>query len=79
MPSGARPCTAGAGLRDGDIVASLAGKVANRGELIRLLTEGKIGEKVRIEFLRQGQRQAADLALGVWTPAPPRKAGETDF
>ena len=69
---------AGAGLRDGDVLASIAGKDASREELLRLLTEGKIGEKVRIEFIRQGQRQAADLALGVWTP-PPREEGDTDF
>ena len=69
---------AGAGLREGDVIATIAGKDANREELLRLLTEGKIGEKVRIEFIRQGQRQAADLALGVWTP-PPREEGDTDF
>jgi len=69
---------AGAGTRDGDVLASFGGKDASREELLRLLTEGKLGEKVRIEFLRQGQRQATDLALGVWTP-PPRKEGDTDF
>jgi len=54
-----------AGLRPSDILVSIAGEdVNNSGDLIRILTEHKGGETVKVEFYRDDQRQEVDVTLG---------------
>jgi len=54
-----------AGLRTGDIVVSIAGDaVNNSGDLIRILTEHKGGETVKVEYYRGSQREEVDVTLG---------------
>jgi serine protease Do len=54
-----------AGLRVGDIVVTVAGDdVNNSGDLIRILTEHKGGETVKVEFYRDSERLEADVTLG---------------
>ena len=55
-----------AGIREDDVLASLGGKEATWQELRRLLDQGKIGETLPVELLRQKQKQAVELTLGVW-------------
>ncbi len=54
-----------AGLRTGDIVVRIAGDdVNNSGDLIRILTEHKGGETVKVEYYRDSQRLEVDVTLG---------------
>jgi S1-C subfamily serine protease len=54
-----------AGLRTGDIIVRIAGDdVNNSGDLIRVLTEHKGGETVKVEYYRDNERQEADVTLG---------------
>jgi len=54
-----------AGLQTGDIVVRIAGDdVNNSGDLIRILTEHKGGETVKVEYYRGSQRQEVDVTLG---------------
>jgi serine protease Do len=56
---------ADAGLQVGDILVRIAGDdVNNSGDLIRILTEHKGGETVKVEYYRGGQRQEVDVTLG---------------
>jgi len=53
-----------AGLRTGDILVRIAGEdVNNSGDLIRILTEHKGGETVKVEYYRDSQRQEVDVTL----------------
>jgi serine protease Do len=53
-----------AGLQVGDIIVSIAGDdVKNSGDLIRILTEHKGGETVKVEFYRDSERLEADVTL----------------
>jgi S1-C subfamily serine protease len=54
-----------AGLQTGDILVRIAGEdVNNSGDLIRILTEHKGGETVKVEYYRDSQRQEVDVTLG---------------
>jgi len=54
-----------AGLLTGDIIVSIAGDaVNNSGDLIRILTEHKGGETVKVEYYRDTQRQEVEVTLG---------------
>jgi serine protease Do len=54
-----------AGLRTGDIVVRIAGEdVNNSGDLIRILTEHKGGETVKVEYYRDNQRLEVEVTLG---------------
>ena len=54
-----------AGLQVGDIVVRMASDdVNNSGDLIRILTEHKGGETVKVEYYRDSQRQELDVTLG---------------
>jgi len=54
-----------AGLQTGDIIVRIAGAdVSNSGDLIRILTEHKGGETVKVEYYRGDQRQESDVTLG---------------
>ena len=54
-----------AGLQTGDIVVKIASEdVNNSGDLIRILTEHKGGETVKVEYYRDGQRLEVDVTLG---------------
>ena len=56
---------AGAGLQPGDILVRIAGEdVNNTGDLIRILTEHKGGETVKVEYYRDSQRLEVDITLG---------------
>jgi serine protease Do len=53
------------GLQIGDIIVRIAGDdVNNSGDLIRILTEHKGGETVKVEYYREDQRREADVTLG---------------
>jgi len=53
------------GLQTGDIIVRIAGDdVNNSGDLIRILTEHKGGETVKVEYYREDQRREADVTLG---------------
>jgi S1-C subfamily serine protease len=53
------------GLQTEDIIVRIAGDdVNNSGDLIRILTEHKGGETVKVEFYRGDQRREADVTLG---------------
>jgi S1-C subfamily serine protease len=54
-----------AGLQTGDILVRIAGEdVNNSGDLIRILTEHKGGETVKVEYYRDSQRLEVDVTLG---------------
>ncbi|MBM4033166.1 MAG: tetratricopeptide repeat protein [Planctomycetes bacterium] len=53
-----------AGLKDGDILATLGGKEAALPELRRVLIEAERGSKLPVEFLRGEQRAVASLIAG---------------
>jgi serine protease Do len=54
-----------AGLQPGDIIVRIAGAdVNNSGDLIRILTEHKGGETVKVEYYRDDQQQEVDVTLG---------------
>jgi len=53
-----------AGLQMGDIIVTIAGEdVNNSGDLIRILTEHKGGETVKVEYYRDSQRLEVDVTL----------------
>jgi serine protease Do len=57
-----------AGLQSGDIIVRIAGEdVNNSGDLIRVLTEHKGGETVKVEYYRDNQRLEVDVTLGSQT------------
>jgi S1-C subfamily serine protease len=54
-----------AGLRRGDIIVKLAGdEIKNSGDLFRALTANRAGEKVQVEFYRDGNLESAEITLG---------------
>ena len=54
-----------AGLRPGDVVTRLAGRPVRRAEDIpRLVDEGKPGDRVELEVLREGDRETIEAELG---------------
>jgi len=54
-----------AGLKRGDIIVRAAGQdIANSGDLLRVLTEHRSGEKVTVEYYRDGERKQTDVTLG---------------
>ncbi|HLA17862.1 MAG TPA: trypsin-like peptidase domain-containing protein [Dehalococcoidia bacterium] len=55
----------GAGLRRGDIIVGLAGdEIRNSGDLFKALTAHRAGEKVQVEFYRDGRLERAEVTLG---------------
>jgi len=54
-----------AGLRRGDIIVKLAGdEIRNSGDLFKVLTANRAGEKVQVEFYRDGKLESAEVTLG---------------
>jgi len=54
-----------AGLRQGDIIVKLAGdEIKNSGDLFKALTENRAGEKVQVEFYRDGSLESGEVTLG---------------
>jgi S1-C subfamily serine protease len=54
-----------AGLKRGDIIVRAAGQdIANSGDLLRVLTEHRSGEKVTVEYYRGGERKQTEVTLG---------------
>ena len=53
-----------AGLRDGDLIVSLDGEaIGGLDDMHRLLTESKIGTKVRLAVLRGAERREVEVAV----------------
>jgi S1-C subfamily serine protease len=54
-----------AGLRQGDIIVKLAGdEIKNSGDLFKALTENRAGDRVEVEFYRDGSQQSGEVTLG---------------
>ncbi len=54
-----------AGLRSGDIIVRLQGKeIQTSGDLFQALTKYRSGEKVEVEYYRDGDLQRTDVTLG---------------
>jgi putative serine protease PepD len=54
----------GAGLRPGDIIVELGGtKITSMDELIAALIQRRVGDKLSIAYLRDGQRHTAQVTL----------------
>ncbi|HEU4758456.1 MAG TPA: trypsin-like peptidase domain-containing protein [Dehalococcoidia bacterium] len=54
-----------AGLQSGDIIVKLADiDVSTSGDLFRALTEHRAGEKVTVEYYRDGAKKTAEVTLG---------------
>ncbi len=54
-----------AGLRDGDVIVKIGDvDVDNEADLAVALIKNQAGQRVRVEFYRDGQRQAAEVTLG---------------
>ncbi len=53
------------GLQRGDVITSIGGEeVSNYSETVEVIQSHKIGEKVRVEYIRDGKAQSEDIALG---------------
>ncbi|MFZ0961055.1 MAG: Do family serine endopeptidase [Terriglobia bacterium] len=53
-----------AGLNRGDVILSVNGKAVRNGdELVAIVSDTDIGKKLRIEYLRKGQRATADVEV----------------
>jgi serine protease Do len=53
-----------AGLKPGDVIQSVNGRAVRSGdELVGIVSETDIGKKLRVEFLREGKRLAADVEV----------------
>jgi serine protease Do len=54
-----------AGLRRGDVITSVDGKVINKGdELVGIVAETEIGKKLRIDYLRDKKPMSTDIEVG---------------
>ncbi len=54
-----------AGMRAGDVILSLAGRqVGSVEEITRMVSRLKVGERVRVEVVREGRRQELILTVG---------------
>lgn len=62
VPEGA---AAGAGLKAGDVVISVAGKpIVERDDITKILSEKRPGDKVEVKYNRDGQEQTIEVTLG---------------
>ena len=53
-----------AGLKPGDVIQSVNGHAVHSGdELVAIVSETDIGKKLRVEYLREGKRTAADIEV----------------
>jgi S1-C subfamily serine protease len=58
-----------AGIQAGDVILELEGKkVSEAADMVRVLGDRRVGEKVRVALSRQGRRQQLILVLGVMPP-----------
>jgi putative serine protease PepD len=56
---------AGAGLKEGDIITKFGDRVVNDSDdLVSAVQSGKVGQKVTVEFSRNGEKQTATVTLG---------------
>ena len=56
---------AGAGLQVGDVITKFGDKVVNDSDdLVSAVQSGKVGQKVTVEFHRNGDKQTATVTLG---------------
>ncbi|MGH2585231.1 MAG: S1C family serine protease [Dehalococcoidia bacterium] len=54
-----------AGLRAGDVIIKVGDStISNVGDVTNALANHKPGEKVKVEYVRNGQRASADVTLG---------------
>ena len=69
---------AAAGIRKGDVLVRLNGVPCTQEGIEKLFQAGKVGDKVRLEYVRQGAKKSIDLLLGQSKPlmfsAPPADA-----
>jgi putative serine protease PepD len=52
-----------AGLREGDVITSISGSPATSVSLAWLLVSAKVGDKVPVDYVRNGQTAQAEIAL----------------
>ena len=69
-----------AGLKPGDLITALDGKpVANRRDLLTVITEKKVGDKLKVDYTRGTAKNTAELTLDLaagTTPTRPNGGGQ---